>query len=86
MEIKFVEICLKSPFRGKSKGLTCMGLAATNIPASPPPITRPSGPANETLNPPVLPFTPPLSLTVNEPARVNISKRPCKVISNFNLN
>lgn len=41
-----------------------MGLAAVSEPAIPPPMTRPSGPARETLNPPDLLFMPPLSETV----------------------
>lgn len=60
------------------KELTWIGLAASNKPATPPPITRPSGPANETLNPPVLLLTPPVSVTVNEPDNERISKRPCR--------
>lgn len=57
--------------------LTWIGLAAVNKPAMPPPTTRPSGPANDTLNPPVLLLTPPLSETVKDPVRDNISNRPC---------
>lgn len=65
-------------FNIKKKILTWRGPAAVNKPAIPPPITRPSGPANETLNPPVLLLIPPLSVTVNDPDKDNISKRPCK--------
>lgn len=60
------------------KVLTWIGLAAINKPATPPPITRPSGPASETLNPPVLLLAPPVSVTVNEPDNDSISNRPCK--------
>lgn len=34
-------------------GLTCTGEAAVRSPATPPPRTRPSGPARDTLSPPV---------------------------------
>lgn len=69
--------------RGR-KIFTWMGLAAVNKPAIPPPITRPSGPASETLNPPVLLLTPPESETVNDPDNDNISNRPCKIeVKNF---
>lgn len=56
---------------------TWIGLAAISKPATPPPMTRPSGPASETLNPPFRLLMPlPLSLTVNEPDKDRISKRP----------
>lgn len=55
---------------------TCMGPAATSSPATPPPITRPSGPDKDTLMPPDRLFVPPLSLGVNDPVRDSISKRP----------
>ena len=57
---------------------TCTGLAATSRPATPPPTTRPSGLANETLIPPDLLLVPPVSLGINEPDKDNISKRPWK--------
>jgi len=53
-----------------------MGPAAVKSPATPPPITRPSGPASETLNPPVRLFMPLLSATVNDPDKDKISNRP----------
>lgn len=53
-----------------------MGLAAVSKPAMPPPITRPSGPASETLKPPVRFFPVLVSWTVNDPDKDNISKRP----------
>lgn len=53
-----------------------MGPAAVNRPATPPPITLPSGPASETLNPPVLLLMPLLSETVNDPDKDKISNRP----------
>ncbi|KAF7828362.1 uncharacterized protein G2W53_019526 [Senna tora] len=53
------------------------GLAATNRPATPPPTTRPSGLAKETLMPPDLLRVPPLSLGMNDPDKDNISNRPC---------
>lgn len=59
--------------------LTWIGLAAVSIPAMLPPITRPSGPANETLKPPVQLLMPPISVTVNDPDKDNNSKRPCNV-------
>lgn len=62
----------------KNKSHTCTGLAATNSPATPPPTTRPSGLANETLIPPDLLLVPPLSFGMNDPDSDNISKRPCK--------
>lgn len=58
--------------------LTWTGPAAINKPASPPPITRPSGPANETLMPPLILFVPPLLLGMKDPDKESISKRPCK--------
>lgn len=56
---------------------TCTGLAAMRSPATPPPTTRPSGPAKETLIPPDLLLVPPASLGMNEPDKDSISKRPC---------
>lgn len=56
---------------------TCTGLAATNKPATPPPTTRPSGLAKETLMPPDLFLIPPVSEGMNEPVNDSISKRPC---------
>lgn len=56
---------------------TCTGLAATNRPATPPPTTRPSGLAKETLMPPDLLRVPPLSLGMKDPDNDRISKRPC---------
>lgn len=58
-----------------------MGPAAVSNPAIPPPITRPSGPANDTLMPPVLFLMPLLSLAVNEPDKDNISNRPCQKLN-----
>ena len=55
---------------------TCTGPAATSRPASPPPTTRPSGPAKETLIPPDLLFVPPKSVGRNDPDKESISKRP----------
>lgn len=57
---------------------TWTGLAATNRPATPPPTTRPSGLAKETLIPPDLLLVPPLSLGMNEPDKESISNRPCE--------
>lgn len=57
-----------------------MGEAAVSIPATPPPITRPSLPAKETLRPPVrCRLPPPTSVGRNEPDKESISKRPCKL-------
>lgn len=64
--------------------LTWIGFAAINVPAIPPPITRPSGPASETLNLPVL-FKPPCSETVNEPVNDKISNRPCKFTEHYSI-
>ncbi|KAH1075654.1 hypothetical protein J1N35_027982 [Gossypium stocksii] len=52
------------------------GPAATNRPASPPPRTRPSGPAKEILIPPDLLFVPPLLVGIYEPDSERISKCP----------
>nr|GMD74997.1 protein cornichon homolog 4-like [Ipomoea batatas] len=52
------------------------GPAATNRPATPPPTTRPSGLAKETLIPPDLLRIPPDSEGINDPVNDNISKRP----------
>jgi hypothetical protein len=57
---------------------TCTGLAATNKPATPPPTTRPSGLAKETLMPPDLLRVPPLSFGVKEPDKDRISNNPCR--------
>lgn len=58
---------------------TWTGPAATNEPATPPPITRPSGLANDTLMPPDLLRTPPVSDAMNDPVNDNISKRPYNI-------
>lgn len=55
---------------------TWTGLAATNRPATPPPTTRPSGLAKETLMPPDLFLIPPVSDGINDPVSESISKRP----------
>ena len=52
---------------------TCTGEAAVSIPATPPPKTRPSDPANDTLKPPVLLRLPLLSESKIEPDREMIS-------------
>lgn len=57
---------------------TCTGLAATNSPATPPPSTRPSGLAKETLMPPDRFLIPPVSAGINDPVRESISNRPYK--------
>ena len=57
---------------------TCIGLAAISKPATPPPTTRPSGLAKETLNPPDLLLAPWFSEGVNDPDKESISKRPCQ--------
>lgn len=57
---------------------TCTGDAAISIPATPPPRTLPSEPANETLKPPVRLQLPLFSESKKEPEREIISKRPCK--------
>lgn len=61
----------------KENSVTCTGPAAINRPASPPPITLPSGPAKETLIPPDLLFVPAFSVGINDPDNESISKRPC---------
>lgn len=59
--------------------VTCMGDAAVSIPATPPPITRPSLPARETLRPPVrCRAPPPTSVGRYEPDNESISNRPWK--------
>jgi hypothetical protein len=58
---------------------TCTGEAAVRSPATLPPRTRPSGPASETLSPPVRLRWPPSSDRRNDPDRDSISKRPCAV-------
>lgn len=55
-----------------------MGVAAINIPPTPPPKTWPSDPANATLKPPVLLRVPSVSVSRKEPDREIISKRPCR--------
>lgn len=57
---------------------TWTGEAAVKRPATPPPKTLPSGPANETLKPPILLFWPPLSDSRNDPDNDNISNLPYK--------
>lgn len=56
---------------------TWTGDAAVRSPATPPPSTRPSGPDNDTLKPPVLLRWPPASDRKNDPESDKISKRPC---------
>lgn len=58
---------------------TCTGLAATKRPATPPPTTRPSGLASETLIPPDLLRAPPLSVGMKDPERESNSNRPSYV-------
>lgn len=62
--------------RKRKRSHTCTGLAATNKPATPPPTTRPSGLAKETLMPPVLFLIPPVSVGINDPVKESISNRP----------
>lgn len=57
----------------------CTGEAAVRSPATPPPKTRPSGPARETLSPPVRLRWPPFSDRRNEPDSDSISNRPSYV-------
>jgi len=64
--------------RDHLESITCTGLAATRRPATPPPTTRPSGLANETLIPPDLLLVPPFSVGMKEPDNESNSKRPCK--------
>lgn len=59
------------------KEQTCIGVQAIRSPAIPPPKTRPSGLASETLSPPVRLRWPPVSCTVNDPDSDSISNRPC---------
>lgn len=59
---------------------TWIGPDAIRDPTIPPPKTRPSGLARETLNIPVLPFAPLVSSNVNDPHRERISKRPCSIL------
>ena len=59
------------------KEQTCIGVQAIRTPATPPPKTRPSGPANETLSPPVRVRWPPISCTRNDPDSDSSSNRPC---------
>ena len=57
---------------------TCTGEAAMSIPATKPPKTRPSDPARDTLNPPLLLRLPLLSESKKEPDSEIISNRPCR--------
>lgn len=59
------------------KKKTWTGEAAVNKPATPPPKTLPSGPARDTLRPPVRLRWPPVSDRRNDPDSDNISNRPC---------
>lgn len=73
---KFVEKP-KQQMRARFKATqTWTGDAAVRSPATPPPKTRPSGPASNTLNPPVRLRWPPLSERRNEPESDRISNRP----------
>lgn len=59
------------------EGGTCIGVAATNVPTTTPPKTRPSEPASETLSPLALLLLLPLpSVSINEPDKEIISNRP----------
>ena len=62
---------------------TCTGEAAVRSPATLPPRTRPSGPASETLSPPVRLRWPPFSDRRNDPDRDSISNRPCGENNDF---
>lgn len=57
---------------------TCTGVAAMSIPDTPPPRTRPSDPARDTLSPPLVLLWSLLSLSTytNAPDREIISYRP----------
>ena len=55
---------------------TCTGVAAISIPATPPPRTRPSGPAKDTLKPLLLKRLPSVSEGRKEPVIQMISNRP----------
>lgn len=59
--------------------ITCTGEAAMSIPATKPPKTRPSDPARDTLNPPLLLRLPLLSESKKEPDSEIISNRPSYV-------
>lgn len=53
----------KNACNNVSRCRTCTGPAAISIPATPPPSTRPSGPAKAMLKPPVLLRVPPFSVS-----------------------
>ena len=55
---------------------TWIGVAATSKPATPPPTTRPSGLANDTVIPPVLLRVLSESIGLNDPDSDSISYRP----------
>jgi len=67
------------PWVLKLPATICTGEAAVRSPATLPPRTRPSGPASETLSPPVRLRWPPFSDRRNDPDRDSISNRPSYV-------
>lgn len=70
LELGFFLSAMKLPI------MTCTGVAAINTPATSPPKTLPSDPANDTLNPPVLVRLFSFSKTEKEPDMEMISNRP----------
>lgn len=60
----------------RALNFTCTGPAAIKRPPSPPPRTRPSGPAKEMLIPPDLLTVPGISVGVKDPDSERISNRP----------
>ena len=82
-EIWIQDIIIFVRFDGNTKNgvVTWTGLDAIRTPPTPPPMTRPSGLARDTLSPPVLLREPPLSVTKYEPDRHTISKRPYQIKS-----
>jgi hypothetical protein len=84
----FYIMCIVSDDQGRAKGhvphkenkdgmgFTWTGLAAINKPATTPPTTLPSGPASDTLKPPVLLIIPAFSIGRKDPDNERISNRP----------
>jgi hypothetical protein len=61
------------------KRWTRTGEGAGKGPSTKPPNTRPSGPASETVRPPIRLLSPEFSEGTYEPVKERISKRPCKL-------
>nr|GMC80644.1 hypothetical protein Iba_chr04aCG22280 [Ipomoea batatas] len=78
LSLDYTNIISDKPHKPKSRhNNTCTCDAALSVPATPPPTTLPSAPANDTLKPLGLLRWPSLSENKNEPDNEMISNWPC---------